>query len=247
MKNNESGFIGLLVVVLSLAILGAVSYGAYNKNTFGVRNYIESRTQKENASNQNTVNNSVVVEQKNITPEVVVKNLTGEAVVNPKIVSGSKVCQGDWDCFIAAANQCETASGTFSFSNIEYPYMKGLQFSGQTKYEMIKNGTTCKLTYAPVTGSMAFSPTGRADMIKQGVTEAQINEQLKVMNDSLKLTIGLATNCVSTSSIIGTYLKDQKNGYIGEVSASADLQSSKSVITTSSGQKLTCIAINRPY
>lgn len=153
-------------------------------------------------------------------------------------------CDNNWDCLISATNACQSASGTISY-NVPNPLIPGVLSSGKTQYEIKKSDSSCAMVYSLVSASLSITVLGRSKALADGLTNAQIDAQLKTMNDSFKEFIGRPTTCIASGIAIGSYLGDQKKYFEtgnGEVNLLAGLTGSglQSTVTTSSGQKLTC-------
>src|SRR5690606_22286689 len=159
-------------------------------------------------------------------------------------VSTTLNCNNNWQCLISAAAQCQNATGVVSYSNLPSPLIPELLSSGTTKYDIEKSGSSCTLVSSIISTSISISVEERTELLAEGMTNLEIDAQLEMMNGSLKDVINLPTTCISSSSTISSYLSDQKNGLTGdgEFSFSGGLSesTSQSIITTSSGEKLTC-------
>lgn len=152
----------------------------------------------------------------------------------------------NYKCLISAASQCQPISVIIPYSEIQLPFdiFQGITMSGQNKYEIKKSSDTknCTLVFSYPTGSVSLSKKGREYALAQGMTNAEIDIQLKTMNDSDKEASKIETTCSGKKEIITSYLTDEEKNMRGEIntSASIDFNSGQIIYTTSSGQKLTC-------
>ncbi len=169
-----------------------------------------------------------------------------EVLVVPPPVSN---CDGDIGCLIAAASECQAISATIS-STGPNPLIKTLNQTSRVKYEIKPslNSNNCTLIYSLLSSSLTISDTNRKiAMAEEGLTSAQIDEQLKKMNDSFLEAPKISTTCESSTKIIVSYLTDQQNpSGSGGVKILMGMNSSGAgstntvTNTTSTGQKLVC-------
>ncbi len=195
----------------------------------------------------------VVGEVPAVPPPVVVP---AEVPVVPIVQPVAANCDGNMDCLIAAAAKCEPISGVVSYSNLPFPFFKGLDMSGTTKYEIksSQDPKSCTLVYSVLSSSFSVSDINRKKILaeEKGSTNADIDAQLKTMNDGSLETINIPTTCVSNSSALSSYLVDLKKQTSGQpvdlkFSTSFKMSSnvSETTITTSSGQKLICTMLSQ--
>ena len=152
----------------------------------------------------------------------------------------------NYDCLISAASKCQPISVSVSYSNMPLPLLSEMYISGQANYKIEKSSgvNDCVLTISYPVRSITISEKGRKDALAQGATDAQINAQLQVMNDSMKsaAVAQQQTRCPSNASVISIYLNDAKNGNY-KIESSGTLTDQTTTYTTSSGQKLECEVI----
>ncbi len=153
-------------------------------------------------------------------------------------------CDDNWQCLILAASQCRPATGTINYNNLPTPpFGEVLLTSGRTKYEVKKSGNSCTLVYSMISASFALSAEGRSMAVAQGLTDAEIDDQVKAMNDSTNDAIGRLVTCTASGNVIASYLSDTKNGIRGEVTWIMDFTPGsvmQSRVTTSSGEDFIC-------
>jgi hypothetical protein len=242
MKNIQGGFVGVVVVITALAILGAVSYSAYTKNTFGIRAKFDS--QYAARINQNTSVQDTTPIQTEATTQQTSKVQNNITVSNNNSLAISTIlnCDTNFECIISAANQCQAAIGIYSVTNIQDPVTKGLLHSGTGKIEIKKSGNQCSFQQRGLSQSVTLTQEGRSEWLAQGMTDAEIDEQLNRINQITKKTNGDTATCNGTNAAIASYITDQKNGYVSvgvyELSPDGELNASK--VTTSKGYSLTC-------
>ena len=219
----QKGFVGIvLLVVIGLAVIGG-GYVVYKNKYEGKVNVPVENTDKSQTTSEN---------QPEVTPPTPSTSVSLDAAL----------CNENLDCLIAAAKDCRATTGTMSFTNIKTPLMEGLLSSGKTKYEIKKNNTNCTMSYTPIALSVSLSAAARSEMRTKGMSDAVIDTQLKAMNDSYELVAGKKIACTGTTTAITSFLSDYfKGGDSMNVEFSGGLDSSQSIITTSSGQKVTCI------
>lgn len=157
----------------------------------------------------------------------------------------SSVCD-NYTCLIALAKECTPGSVVVTYTNQRNPLMVGLASSGKNEYQIEKGATPaeCSLRFLPLESTLSLTDEGRAEALKEGVTEAEITAQLKLMNDSIKEAKYDWSVCKSDPSTIVSYLTDLMNGVGTEGKLSVSLSTGKSVstseVTTSSGSKIIC-------
>ncbi len=219
----QKGFVGIvLLVVIGLAVVGG-GYVAYKNKYERKTNTLVENTDKSQAIYEN---------QSEVTPPTPSTSISLETTL----------CNENLNCLITAAKDCKSTTGTMSFTNINTPLMEGLLSSGKTKYEIKKNNTNCTISYTPIALSVSLSAAARSEMRTKGMSDVAIDTQLKSMNDSYKLIAGKKIACTGNTTAVTSFLTDQvKGGDSMHVEFSGGLDSSQSIITTSSGQKVTCI------
>jgi hypothetical protein len=169
---------------------------------------------------------------------------TSTPVVNTTFEEATPICD-NYECLIIAAKQCQPISVTVSYSGVPFPLDPNVSRSGQTNYEIKKSSgvNDCSLAFSSPLSVFSISDEGRkAELALGKITDAQINAQLQIMNDSSKLSAGMQTSCLGSTNAIVDYLTDaktnMKNGSL-TVDFSSDLNG-HTTFTTTSGQKLVC-------
>jgi hypothetical protein len=176
---------------------------------------------------------------------------TSQEVIDSKTSSTTSVTQtssvcDNYTCLIALAKDCKPASVVVTYTNQRNPLMVGLASSGKNEYQIEKGATPaeCNLKFLPLESTLSLTDEGRAEALKEGVTEAEITTQLKLMNDSIKEAKYSWSLCKSDPSTIVSYLTDLMNGVGTEGKSSVSFSTGKSVstseVTTSSGSKIIC-------
>lgn len=154
----------------------------------------------------------------------------------------SSACGTDSVCLIAAASECKATSGTFSFSGVSSPISSSLVASGTTKYTIQKGGSinNCVISSIPVKFSVGLTASGKAELVKQGISESEIETELQSMNAAMQYTIGKETICSGSGAALATFIADTKKGGSANISSTGSLNGSQSTITTSNNLKVTC-------
>ncbi len=224
----QKGFIPIIAVIVVGIIIAGGGYVVY-KN--------KQEKNKEFVNTQDSLNKPI----SSTATSSKLENTPTKANTSVSTINTQLNCDGNWDCLISAASKCQSATGTISHSNKPYPLMEGFLSSGKTKYEIKKSNENCMLTYSILSQTVSLNASAKIEMQQEGMTDTEIDAELKEMNKGLILVNGQSTSCGGTNSIITTYLTNQKNGYFsGDLSFSADLNSAETTVTTSSGQKLKC-------
>ena len=234
----------IAVIVVAIIIIGVLAVLVSKQNS---QNIVNNNSAPVDTSSQSTLLNNDVPAKTNV------ENVVSTVPVSPNSVASSLNCN-TYDCLISAASKCQPASGVISYSNISNPFAVDFLQSGQTKYEIKKTAgsNNCTLTSSILSSSFNISNQTRQTLLAQGKTQAQIDAQLKTMNDSfqfkmpdgsIKSMFGILSTCISDSNTISSYLADVKNGSNNlNIENKSDFGSdvSTTIYTTSSGQKLTC-------
>lgn len=237
----QKGFVPLLIILI--AVLGLVAGGGYvvykDKQAETKRKEVLEKIKNFN-NNPLTATTSV-----SATPSENPKTTPSTKVETKTLAVGSQInCGNDWSCLVTAASKCSSVTAVISFSNMRNPILQDFVNSGKTRYEIKPQGSTCVLTYVSLEASMNISEEGKVAAQAHGITAAQIESQLEIMNKSILGTLNLKTTCTDNASTIASYLSDVQKNSIGDVSVSfsADQSGSKSKSTykTSSGKELTC-------
>ena len=168
------------------------------------------------------------------------KNSTQEVV---KVVQNNVPinCENNLECLISAVKECKPVNGTISINNIPFPLMDGVLVAGTTNYEIIKGNTDCIAKSTNLSTLFTLSDTARLKMANNGMTAAQIDAQIKSMNDSTALTIGKVTSCAGNGLTLASYIQEQMKGGANlrfEISTSTG--KSQSIVTVPSGEKVVC-------
>ena len=150
-------------------------------------------------------------------------------------------CGDDFACIASAAKECKAAIGVASFADIEMPFIEGLLATGRTRYEIKKTKTSCSMSYASLAMTLSLSAEGRAALREEDITDAQIDEQLTLMNQSYAMVAGKTFSCTGTGTALADYVTEQVKGSSElHFEANVDSNSAQTVITTASGEKVTC-------
>jgi hypothetical protein len=226
----QRGFAPLIIILI--VVIAAAVGGGYEL-------YKKQHAVKGNVTVENTQNVSPAqpVAQTAVTQE----NTAAPAATASANTAAMVSCGNDANCLISAAAQCQSANGTISYVNMEHPLLKGLVISGKNTFSMKKSGSSCVLNQHSVIQGASLSATGRAELMANGSTSAEIDEEIRSINESMKENGTADFVCKGNNSTIGTFLTDLKNEYFSaDTSFKAGFDSSESTITTSTGQKLVC-------
>ncbi|MFA6341054.1 MAG: hypothetical protein WCX27_02325 [Candidatus Paceibacterota bacterium] len=119
-------------------------------------------------------------------------------------------CGTDMNCFINAAKQCSTStiewSMTIDLFGVEDTSQLNMQIKGPT------NDGKCMFYSHTNSRQVAMSAETMSKAKSEGVTDDQIQEQLKVMNDSVKDLTGMTTSCTFTNEYLVQLLADWSKG-----------------------------------
>lgn len=170
------------------------------------------------------------------------------ATTNPDEGVSPAVCD-NYDCLISAVSNCTPESAIISFKDIKNPLLNNIIMSGKTQYEIKKSASANKCDIESTTLEIKFifaSPT----------TDPKDIAQLEAMNNDLKspMTANAKTKSLCTADIpaLTSLLIDARNGKSGtseteintdfktEVTMDSLQSSSKTIITTTTGQKISC-------
>lgn len=155
---------------------------------------------------------------------------------NPSTTSDS------YRSLISAAAQCRAITLTISYTGLPYPLVPEIFTSGQTKYEIKKSSdiSNCTLIFSSPFSTLTLSEKGRKEALSNGVTDAQIETQLKTMNDSINSIVATQTEtvCTGPSSIISNYISDTQKG-----NTQVTINGKTVTYTTSAGQNLVCTLV----
>jgi|GEM_PF-1881980 len=170
---------------------------------------------------------------------------TGQSAILPSVANKEKKCD-NFDCLISAASKCEPISALISLKNIPSPLLGQINTSLETEYKIESSKVLgkCIISFYVLSESFSVAGTGKVEMFGKVLTESQIDEVLKEMNESTKNISEFITTCEDAPPAdIAAYLTDVKNG-TANADSSANIESGKSttVFTTTTGKKLTCTA-----
>ena len=163
------------------------------------------------------------------------------------VTQTSSVCD-NYACLVTLAKECKSGSVVVTYTNLKNPVLSGFLSSGKIEYQIEKGSTPveCNLKFASLESSLSITDEGKAEALKEGVSEAEIIAQLKLMNDSLKTAENSWSLCKSNSNTIVSYLTDLMNGVGTAGKSSVSFSAGKSVstleATTSSGSKIVCVS-----
>lgn len=128
-------------------------------------------------------------------------------------------------CLIALAQSCQKGELQYEYHNMPVPLipLEGLTTDGATNYKIVGINKDNLCTFIIASKSMTFklNQKGRSEALKRGQTNAEIDAQLKTMNDSTKSLSKSITTCNGTNKNISTYFTDSIKGH-ESVHCSAD-------------------------
>lgn len=151
----------------------------------------------------------------------------------------------DYGCLAAAAAQCRTISADVIYKDMPNPLLPMFVMSGTNRFSIQGTPEHCTLSYSSLSSVFTLTPEGQKAALEEGSTQAEIDAQLKSMNESVASGSLVPAICESDAATIAQYLTDRKNGYVGEVSSFTHLDTttgsvSETTSTLSTGGKLTC-------
>ncbi len=220
----QKGFIPVVVAIIAIAAIAMGGGYALYKSHQGIKTSV-------------AIENTQQVVQGTGTPE----NIVPPTETKSAVAADTKVaCGNDANCLISAAAQCQTATGSIARDNIEHPLFPGLFVSVKNTFSMKKSGSICMLNQHSAIQSASLSAEGRAALLGKGMTAAEIDEEVKVVSDSMKKEGVIDSVCKTDNATAVSYFTDLKNKYIGDTSSHATFGSSSTTITTSTGHTLTC-------
>jgi len=158
-------------------------------------------------------------------PQMTVQNETTQPTATTKNTESTQTTQvsqeavrcSTMDCLIQLAETCTQGDIIYIYS-MPFPLSpnSGITINSKTYYKINgKNaGGTCIFVYKPLGGSMALSAEGKKEALAKGQTEKEINDQMKIMSDSLNdpNILNTITTCKGTEMNIAKYLTNTKNG-----------------------------------
>ena len=223
---QQQGF-AVVIALIVIAVVGVGGYATYKQ----VQQKKSPIVEMSQTSDTQVGMDSKTVPDQAATPT--------ETKVAATVSSTTSLTCNNWDCFITAAKQCQSASGVVSYNNFNVPILESLRVSGKTKYEIKKSGTACTLTVTRTEQTLSMSAEERAKLIAQGTTNQEIDAQLKGMNEGAQqYLIGKPIVCSAATSAIAVYVQDEKNNTGGNVSFTS--KTGMTTYTTTSGEKVSC-------
>ncbi len=217
---NRDGFAAviLLFAVLALAVIGGIAYVHYV--------YLPKIAAQNNNVAQPTSTSASSSLPASATP-IATTTATQAA-------AGSKACAAnDMNCLIAAAAKCSPAAvewtATVNFLDVftetaqNHLALKGLSSAGK-----------CAFSERVDDVSLAVTSQAEQQAKAQGVTDAQIQQQLQASNAQAKQSIGMTTSCTFTTTYLVQMLTNWQKGNI----SSSDLTSENCTATDAGGKSL---------
>lgn len=119
------------------------------------------------------------------------------------------------DCLIELARACKKGELLYSYS-VPNPLFIGVTSSGKTYYKI--NGKDslglCKFTFQSRGGNQTLSEEGRQTLVERGMTNQEIDDQIKAMNDATNSedVLKIVNDCIGTGANIATYLDNSRQG-----------------------------------
>lgn len=231
--NAMSRAIVVVCAIIALAVIGGIVYVHYV--------YLPQMAAQSNNVAQKTATSTMPL-LTSTTSISFTKNATGTVRTT---VPGSKNCNNDINCLIAAAtDNCSPVSGEYTFqysanqqnnqtSGISLA-IPGLTFTLNVEYKITGQGSGAQcFVYKDITGvSVQASQSLIQQSLAQGMTMAQFNEQLAGLNNFVSVPKNFYGTCsFSASGLAADIHQLQSGGLTGEMSISASLTSA----TTTSG------------
>lgn len=213
----------LLVIVLLLVVDSALAYYIWTTQWEAILNFIEVRNSGEaflSDLNQKypefeQINNNQPAVENN-------ENLN----VNQDIKQGSTKCS-TMDCLIALAENCQI--GEFDYAQtIPFPFEPLMTYNAVTYFKIKGLDANGDCTFDQQTKTVLLSVTheNKQKIIADGNTEAEIDAQLQMINDSYKAVVDQVNQCQGTNENVATYLKNLEIGKNVSVSCSLGVGSS---------------------
>ncbi|MCF7833891.1 MAG: hypothetical protein K9L98_02520 [Candidatus Pacebacteria bacterium] len=231
-NNNSKFLITTLIVILFLGGLSAY-YFKDNIASLSILKYFTGNDNVEEVSNI-------------VTNEEDTKAVDLDQSAQDLLTSTTDPLSCDnYQCLISAVPECRPVSVVVSYSDKPFQFFPGMLISGENKYALQKSSdlNKCSLVYSSANTFVSISEEGRKSALKNNITDTQITEQLKTINDSFKISAGMQTTCSGETTAILSYLEgnnaDTQNGD-SSTEITSNLNGNMSY-TTPSGEKLTCI------
>ena len=136
------------------------------------------------------------------TSEEKIEKIVPKTITKPEITKCQTV-----DCLVKLAEKCE--QGNFVY-NYQVPFPEEMIVIGKTNYKINgkNNSGMCVLLQDGIQSSVTITEEGRKASLDKGLTEENINDQIKKMNDSMKTAFGMKITCTGKTSDLATYLRD---------------------------------------
>lgn len=172
-----------------------------------------------------------------ITPAVTNTLATTKTATTTPVVEVAD-CNDNFDCFINKAQSCSKSLLIYS-SKLNLTPIAPMIVSVTTRYEITgMNNGQCAFTMRALKGSVQFTTEGMLELRNQGLSQAEIDEQLRISNEAAKQTTKLTSHCTADSlPHLVTLLKDMKSGK-GSTNGSFNLESTGAAQTIGPG--VTC-------
>lgn len=206
-----------MFAVIALAIIGAIAWVHY---------YYLPHIAAENASAVQTISTSsalVAPVSMNSTSTISTSTAqTNASTTKAENTAGPIKCaNNDLSCFIAAARTCSPASVEWS-STLD---LFGA-FIQTTKSNLVLGGMVsekCSFSNRVDGVSLAIPSTTIAQAEAQGITAAQIQEQLQQSDAQAQQSVGMTTKCTFTTSYLTQMLTNWSEGNLSSNDLKGDL------------------------
>ena len=107
-------------------------------------------------------------------------------------------CGSNFDCFINASSRCRRSTLLFS-NSID---LFGMNISATNRYDVLgEENNSCVLEVTTINETISFTQEAIASMKSRGMTDEQIEEQLKLANNQTSMVRGMKTTCRLNSGL----------------------------------------------
>jgi hypothetical protein len=204
----------LLIIVLLLVVDGV-----------GVYFLIANNTIKLSFSNNQNLNIATEPnENANLNQDVAGQNQNLNADLASQATSSTCTTM---DCLIALAKNCQI--GEFNYTQtIPFPLEPLVTYTGVTYFKIkgLDSNGACTFDQQNKTVLLSVTSENKLKMIANGQTGAEIDAQLKLMNDSYQEVSDQVNQCQGINENVATYLDNVQKGIGGSTSCSVGVGSS---------------------
>lgn len=196
----------LLVIVFLLIVDGVGVYYLVSQNTIKLNLGNGQNLNVVTATNENINLNEVVNDQN--------ENLNAVTESQPTASACTTM-----DCLIALAKNCQI--GEFNYAQtIPFPFEPLMTYNAVTYFKIKGQDAdgACTFDQQNKTVLLSVTPDNMQKMIAEGKTQAEINDQLQLINDSYKAVADQVNQCTGTNENVAVYLDNVQKGIGGSSS-----------------------------